>query len=319
MDWTNFVNTFWDNTRDGLALGSIYALIALGYTLVYGVLRLINFANSEVFMLGSFGSFVALWALNVPQAGQEKSGLALLLALALCLVLSMAFSGGAAVVVERVAYRPLRRRNAPRLVFLISAIGASFALSEAVGAFGAKRRDTYALPEIFKTNKRLFSIGGTDIQLRHFVVVVSALVLMISLNLFVSRTRLGRGMRAVAQDGETARIMGVNVDHVIMLTFLIGGLMAGGAAFLYIIYLPTTRYNVGFLLGIKSFTAAVLGGIGNLQGALVGGLVLGLVEKYGAGLFGGKWLDVIAFIVLVAVLMFRPTGLLGESLGRTRV
>jgi branched-chain amino acid transport system permease protein len=319
MDWTNFVNTFWDNTRDGLALGSIYALIALGYTLVYGVLRLINFANSEVFMLGSFGSFVALWALNVPQAGQEKSGLALLLALALCLVLSMAFSGGAAVVVERVAYRPLRRRNAPRLVFLISAIGASFALSEAVGAFGAKRRDTYALPEIFKTNKRLFSIGGTDLQLRHFVVVVSALVLMISLNLFVSRTRLGRGMRAVAQDGETARIMGVNVDHVIMLTFLIGGLMAGGAAFLYIIYLPTTRYNVGFLLGIKSFTAAVLGGIGNLQGALVGGLVLGLVEKYGAGLFGGKWLDVIAFIVLVAVLMFRPTGLLGESLGRTRV
>lgn len=319
MDWTNFINTFGDNTRDGLALGSIYALIALGYTLVYGVLRLINFANSEVFMLGTFGSFVALWTLGVPSGGQDKTGLALLVALGLSVVLSMAFSGGAAVVVERVAYRPLRRRNAPRLVFLISAIGASFALSEAVGAFGAKKRDTYALPTVFNTNRKLFSVGSTDILLRHLVVVVSAFSLMFVLNLFVSRTRLGRGMRAVAQDSETARILGVNVDQVIMLTFLIGGLMAGGAAFLYVLYLPTTRYNVGFLLGIKSFTAAVLGGIGNIQGALLGGLVLGLVEKYGAGLFGGKWLDVIAFIVLVAVLMFRPTGLLGESLGRTRV
>jgi branched-chain amino acid transport system permease protein len=319
MDWTNFVNTFGDNTRDGLAIGSIYALIALGYTLVYGVLRLINFANSEVFMLGTFGSFVGLWALDVPQIGQEKTGMALLLTLAFCILLSMAFSGGSAVVVELVAYRPLRRRNAPRLVFLISAIGASFALSEAVGAFGAKKRDTYALPEILNTNKRLFSIGGTNILLRHFVVVTAALILMVGLYTFVNRTRLGRGMRAVAQDAETARIMGVNVDQVISLTFLIGGLMAGGAAFLYILYLPTTRYNVGFLLGIKSFTAAVLGGIGNIRGALLGGLVLGLVEKYGAGLFGGKWLDVIAFIVLVAVLMFRPTGLLGESLGRTRV
>lgn len=319
MDWTNFVNTFGDNTRDGLALGSIYALIALGYTLVYGVLRLINFANSEVFMLGTFGTFVGLWALDVPQVGQEKTGAVLLLTLAFCALLSMAFSGGTAVIVELVAYRPLRRRNAPRLVFLISAIGASFALSEAVGAFGAKKRDTYALPEIFNTNKKLFSIGGTNILLRHFVVVTAALILMVSLNIFVNRTRLGRGMRAVAQDAETARIMGVNVDQVISLTFLIGGLMAGGAAFLYILYLPTTRYNVGFLLGIKSFTAAVLGGIGNIRGALLGGLVLGLVEKYGAGLFGGKWLDVIAFIVLVAVLMFRPTGLLGESLGRTRV
>jgi branched-chain amino acid transport system permease protein len=318
MDWQNFVNTFWDNTRDGLALGSIYALIALGYTLVYGVLRLINFANSEVFMLGTFGSFVALWALGVPQAGESMGGLQLFGTLALCFVLSVVFSTGAAVALERIAYRPLRRRQAPRLVFLISAIGTSFMLSEAVGAFGAKRRDEYALPRIFNANRRVFGLGGTVVQVRHLVVVVAALVLMAALSLFVGRTRLGRGMRAVAQDSETARILGVNVDQVILLTFLVGGVMAGGAAFLYTIYLPATRYSVGFLLGIKSFTAAVLGGIGNIRGALLGGLTLGLVEKYGAGLFGGKWLDVIAFIVLVVVLMFRPTGLLGESLGRAR-
>jgi branched-chain amino acid transport system permease protein len=318
MDWSNFVNSFWDNTRDGLAVGSIYALVALGYTLVYGVLRLINFANSEVFMLGTFGSFAALWLLDVPTAGEQMSGFALVGALVLCFVLSVAFSGGVAVALERLAYRPLRRRGAPRLVFLISAIGASFMLAEAVGAFGANRRDTYTLPEIFNPNRTLFSIGDTSIFVRHVAVVVAALVLMVVLNVFVNRTRLGRGMRAVAQDSETARIMGVNVDRVILLTFLIGGLMAGGAAFLYVLYLPTTRYSVGFLLGVKSFTAAVLGGIGNIQGALLGGLVLGLVEKYGAALFGGKWIDVIAFVVLVAVLMFRPTGLLGESLGRAR-
>jgi branched-chain amino acid transport system permease protein len=204
-------------------------------------------------------------------------------------------------------------------VFLISAIGSSFVLAEAVGAFGAKRRDEYALPSIYNPNHRLFSLAGTDVQVRHLIVIVSALVMMALLSVFVGRTRLGRGMRAVAQDSETARILGVNVDQVILLTFLIGGIMAGGAAFLYTIYLPATRYNVGFLLGIKAFTAAVLGGIGNIKGALLGGLLLGLVEKWGAGLFGGKWLDVIAFIVLVVVLMFRPTGLLGESLGRSRL
>src|SRR5215211_7043347 len=213
MDWTNFANTFWDNTRDGLAVGSIYALVALGYTLVYGVLRLINFANSEVFMLGTFGSFAALWLLDVPTAGEEMTGLALVGALALCFVLSVAFSGGTAVALERLAYRPLRRRGAPRLVFLISAIGASFMLAEAVGAFGPNRRDNYTLPEIFDPNRVLFTIGDTSFFVRHVVVVVAALVLMVALNIFVNRTRLGRGMRAVAQDSETARIMGVNVDR----------------------------------------------------------------------------------------------------------
>jgi branched-chain amino acid transport system permease protein len=153
---------------------------------------------------------------------------------------------------------------------------------------------------------------------RHVVTLGAALVMMFGLLAFVNRTRLGRGMRAVAQDSETARILGVNVNQVILLTFLIGGLMAGGAAFLYFVYYETSRYSVGFLLGVKSFTAAVLGGIGNILGALLGGLLLGLVENYGAALFGSGWKDVIAFAVLVVVLMVRPTGLLGESLGRAR-
>ncbi len=318
MNFTNFINTFWANTISGLSLGAIYALIALGYTLVYGVLRLINFANSEVFMLGTFGSLAALWILGVPSAGAPKAGIALLGTLALMLVLSILFSGGAAILLELLAYRPLRRRNSPRLVFLISAIGASLAIAEAVGAFGARKREEYPFGRVWNTRKNLFKISDFDVQVRHVMVIGGALIMMSGLALFVNKTRLGRGMRAVAQDAETARILGVNVDHVILITFAVGGVMAGGAAFLYALFFEATRYNAGFLLGVKAFTAAVLGGIGNITGALVGGLLLGLIENWGAGLFGGQWKDVIAFAVLVLVLMVRPTGLFGETLGRSR-
>lgn len=323
MDFHNFFSTFWANTFSGLSLGAIYALVALGYTLVYGVLRLINFANSEVFMLGTFGSLLALTILGVPAGGDIRSGGALVGSLALMAVLSIVFSGGGAVILELVAYRPLRRRNSPRLVFLISAIGASFAIAEAVGAFGipgidSKKREEYTLGRVWNTRSDLFKVGKFDVQVRHLIVMVGAAIMMTGLWLFVNRTRLGRGMRAVAQDAETAKILGVNVDQVILVTFVVGGVMAGGAAFLYSLYFEATRYNVGFLLGVKSFTAAVLGGIGNITGALIGGLMLGLIENWGAGLFGGAWKDVIAFAVLVIVLMFRPTGLLGEKLGRAR-
>jgi branched-chain amino acid transport system permease protein len=319
MDFNNFVDTFWANTVSGLALGAIYALIALGYTLVYGVLRLINFANSEVFMVGTFGSVLALHFLGSPRnvtKGGEYG------AVALMFVMSVSFSAAAAVVLELVAYRPLRRRNSPRLVFLISAIGASLAILEGVGAYGSERREQYAIGRVWDTRHGLFTIGSGpgqfEVQIRHVLVIGGALLMMALLVLFVGRTRLGRGMRAVAMDAETARILGVNVDQVVMLTFVIGGVMAGGAAFLYALFFEATRYNVGFLLGVKSFTAAVLGGIGNITGALVGGFLLGLVENWGAGLFGGQWKDVIAFVVLVVVLMFRPSGLLGESLGKAR-
>jgi len=213
----------------------------------------------------------------------------------------------------------LRRRNAPRLVFLISAIGASFAISEAVGEWGPKQRDEYRVSRLLRT-ERLFNIFTARVTNVYVLVVVAALVMMAVLYLFVNRTRVGRGIRAVAQDSDTARLMGVNVNRIIVITFLVGGIMAGGAAFLYEIYNGTTRNTLGFLLGIKAFTAAVLGGIGNIRGALLGGLLLGVIEQYGASLFGSdqNMGNVTAFVVLVLVLLVRPTGLLGESLGRSR-
>lgn len=308
----NLIREFWPSTVDGLTLGSIYALLALGYTLVYGVLRLINFAHSEVFMVGTLGSLFTLHALGVkgPQSGLKLIGVLLLTVLA-----AMAASAVTAVLLERIAYRPLRRRGAGRLAALISAIGASFFLQEVVALrYG---RDLISIPRIM--NKvTLFTIGGGDVRNDKLIVFVAAIVLMFVLDRFVNGTRLGRGIRATAQDPETAVLMGVNIDRVVVATFVLGGLMAGVAAMLYGLRFENTAYIAGFVPGIKAFTAAVLGGIGNLRGALLGGLLLGLVESYGASFFGSQWLDVVAFAVLVIVLMFRPTGLLGESLSRAR-
>jgi branched-chain amino acid transport system permease protein len=323
MNLSNFVNSFWSLTIGGIVLGSIYALVALGYTLVYGVLRLINFANSEVFMLGCFGSFIALKVLGVEGASggggdPYKTGFALVATLAFCLVFSVAFSGAAAVIIERVAYRPLRRRNAPRLVFLISAIGVSYAISEAVGEWGAKSRDEYAIPRVLE-KRVLFHFFDAQVRIDYVITVIGALIMMAMLMLFVNRTRIGRGIRAVAQDAESARIMGVDVDRVIVITFLVGGVMAGAAAWLFEIYNGYARYNVGFQVGVKAFIAAVLGGIGNIRGALLGGLLLGVLENYGSNQFGGQQMGTVsAFVILVLVLMFRPSGILGESLGRAR-
>lgn len=297
---------------DGLTLGAVYALIALGYTLVYGVLRLINFAHSEIFMIGVFGSLFTLNALNIDGA---KSGGALVLTLAVTTAAAMAVSGAAAVVMERIAYRPLRRRGAPRLAALITAIGISLFLQELFALrYG---RNFLGFPRILERTE-VSSFGGANISNVKVLVFVSALVLMVALERFVARSRLGRGIRATAQDPETAALMGVNIDRVVMLTFLLGGMLAGAAGTLWGVFFEQARYNIGFLPGIKAFTAAVLGGIGNIRGALLGGLALGLLENYGATVLGGEWKDVFAFAVLVLVLMFRPTGLLGESLGRSR-
>lgn len=325
MDFQGFIDGFWSLTITGVALGSVYALVALGYTLVYGVLKLINFANSEVFMLGTFGSFIVLWALGVPRVTEDnadplKTGFTLVGMMLLSLVLSMLISAVAAVLLERLAYRPLRKRGAPRLVFLITAIGASFMMAEAVGLLGPNGRLEYSLPRILERRTVATFPGGAVLQINQVIIVVGAVVMAVSLLLFVNRTRLGRGIRAVAQDAETARLMGVNVDRVIMLTFLLGGLMAGAAAFFYQVQYGTTRFSVGFLLGVKAFTAAVLGGIGNIQGALLGGLLLGLLENYGGTILKSQQMgQVVAFSILVLVLMFRPSGILGETLGRARV
>jgi len=297
---------------DGLTLGAIYALIALGYTLVYGVLRLINFAHSEIFALGIFATTFVIQGMGIDA---PKSGLPLIGTLLVLLGVAMFTSGLAAFLMERIAYRRLRRRNAPRLTALITAIGISLMLQELLALrYGRARIGSERVLE----KSTLFHFQDAQIRTDKVLVFVSAMVLMVILDQFVNRSRLGRGIRATAQDAETAQLMGVNIDRVVALTFLLGGILAGAAGFLFVIFFEAARFNIGFLPGIKAFTAAVLGGIGNIRGALVGGLLLGLLESYGSFVFGGEWKDVFAFVVLVLVLLFRPSGLLGESLGRSR-
>jgi branched-chain amino acid transport system permease protein len=318
---------FWALTVDGLTYGSIYALVAVGYTLVYGVLRLINFAHSEIFMLGMFGQYATLMLLGFGPSGnayQQGTGMTILY-LGIAMIGGMAVSGGAAVALERVAYRPLRKRGAPSLVFLITAIGASFVLQEFVhfvlphltgntlGGVNAQQPIRLVQPAV------QFNFLGADVSNVEIVIVVAALVLALAVDRFINATKFGRGIRAVAQDPVTATLMGVSRERVIMLTFLIGGVLAGAAALLYTQRVPNgILYSGGFILGIKAFCAAVLGGIGNLRGALLGGLLLGVMELWGQALFGTEWRDVVAFVLLVLVLMFRPTGILGESLRGAR-
>jgi branched-chain amino acid transport system permease protein len=279
------------------------------------VLRLINFAHSEIFMIGVFAALFALDGLGVEPGDPTRSGAALVLILLAVIAVSMVASGGSAVIMERLAYRPLRRRNAPRLSALITAIGVSLFLQELFAArYG---RNFLPFPRVLE-KRELAAFEGASLRSDKVLVIVAAVVLMIVLDQFVARSRLGRGMRATSQDPETATLMGVNIDRVVVLTFLLGGLMAGAAGALYGVFFEQARYSIGFLPGIKAFTAAVLGGIGNLRGALLGGLLLGLLENWGATVLGGEWKDVFAFTVLVAVLLFRPTGLLGEKLGRVR-
>ncbi|MBB2987784.1 branched-chain amino acid ABC transporter permease [Terracoccus luteus] len=324
------IDNFAALTITGITLGAVYALIALGYTLVYGVLRLINFAHSEVFM---FGTFAALWVVMLLGGKAGGSVGQVVFWIAMMFIAAMAMSGLIAVLLERVAYRPLRKRNAPPLVALISAIGASFVLSEAMGlrekiagwvglddelrSYVRNSRNAVGLPDIMR-KEPLFNIGGYNVTNVDILVILGAVAVMIVLDQFVKRSRLGRGIRAVAQDPEAAALMGVNRDRVIQVTFLVGGVMAGAAAVFYLLRIGITRYDVGFILGVKAFTAAVLGGIGNLRGALLGGFILGLAENYGSAIVGTQWKDVVAFVLLVVILLFRPTGLLGESLGKAR-
>ncbi|WP_127784719.1 branched-chain amino acid ABC transporter permease [Rhodococcus sp. X156] len=326
FDVESLVDNFWQLTVDGLSYGAIYALIAVGYTLVYGVLKLINFAHSEIFMLGMFGQYLALMALGfAPSGNTYTEGIVFTVGyLAIALVAGMLVSGGAAVALERVAYRPLRKRRASSLTFLITAIGASFVLQEFVH-FILPRIDsdlggsTAQQPIKLVDPKEQFTVFGASVTNVTLVIIVAALVLAAMADIVINRTRFGRGIRAVAQDPDTATLMGVSRERVIMLTFLLGGLLAGAAALFYTLKIPSgIIFNGGFILGIKAFAAAVLGGIGNLRGALLGGLLLGVMELYGQALFGSEWRDVVAFALLVGVLLIRPTGILGESLGRSR-
>ena len=310
-----FTAETWQNlVQAGIALGSVYALIAMGYTLVYGILFMINFAHGEVFMWGTFTSFFAAVALN--EAGMMDS--APWLAFGLVLLTSMLVSMLVAVMLERIAYRPLR--GAPRLVPLITAIGASLVLQyTARGFYGSGVR---AFPS-FNLFAGSVTLGPITISVTRLVVILAAIGLMIGLYFFINRTRTGRAMRAVSEDKDVAAMMGINVDRIIVTTFAIGGLLAGAAGILYTLMFNQVHFFMGFLPGIKAFTAAVLGGIGNIVGAALGGLILGVLEQVGPNLFlsgygipsPNQLQDVIAFTVLVIVLIFRPWGLLGRKEG----
>jgi branched-chain amino acid transport system permease protein len=298
----------------GISQGGIYALIALGYTLVYGILRMINFAHSEVFMAGPFiGYFVAtaMWNSGLLQGPYWVLGE--LIILVVCMVVSMAV----AVLLERIAYRPLRR--APRLVPLITAIGASYFLQYAfLGLFGSNLK---GYPDV-KGLQGTVSIFGIEILKTQLITIVAALLFLLALYIFVRRTKTGKAMQAVSEDKDTAALMGINVDRIIVITFLVGGALAGVAGFFYAMLFRQVKFDMGFFPGIKAFTAAVLGGIGNPVGAMLGGMFLGISESLfpslvlqGLGIPAPYQLkDALAFILLVFILIFRPTGILGERL-----
>jgi branched-chain amino acid transport system permease protein len=296
----------------GIALGSVYALIALGYTLVYGILFMINFAHGEVFMWGAFSAWFTAAGLNNQGLMAANPLLSFFLVLATAMIVSMTI----AILLERIAYRPLR--GAPRLVPLITAIGASLVLQyTARGFFGSGVR-AYPDYTLFNGSVDLGFISvGADVA----VVIVSAIALMLGLWFFINNTRTGRAMRAVSEDKDVAAMMGINVDRIIVTTFAIGGVLAGAAAILYTMLFNQVHFFMGFLPGIKAFTAAVLGGIGNIIGAAIGGLILGILEQVGPNLFlsgfnipsPNQLQDVIAFSVLVLVLIFRPSGILGRK------
>ena len=297
----------------GLEQGSMYSLIALGYTLVYGVLQLINFAHSEVFMTGAFGSYLVV---NGIVGNRHLSG-AMVPLTVVAGVLSGAICGAAiAWLLEKVAYRTLRRNGAPKLAFLISAIGASLFLSNLAGKL-FNRLPNNSFPTYFNVNRQLFTIGSAKVSLIVVIIVATAFVMMIFLDRLVNATKLGRGIRAVAEDAPTAALMGIDIDKTISRTFVIGGALAGVAGFMF-----GTAFGAGNLMGftpgVKAFAAAVLGGIGNIRGAMIGGLILGQAEVLISALpfVGAQWNDAVSFIVLVLILLVRPTGILGERLGR---
>ena len=301
----------------GLSQGAIYALIALGYTMVYGILRMINFAHGDIFMVGSYTAFYAARALFQRGIFNRYP----LLSLTIILAVAMAVSLGTALLVERVAYRPLRR--APRLVPLLSAIGASFFIEYAVRGLYGSGFQAYPEFEIFKGEWTFLGIGVLRTQA---VVIVASVLLMAALYLFVMRTKTGTAMRSVSEDIEVAALMGINVDRIIVITFAIGGAAAGAAGVLYGLVFKQVHFFMGFYPGIKAFTAAVLGGIGNIPGAMLGGMFLGLFESVGPilildglGIVAPYQLkDVIAFTMLVMVLIFRPSGILGERLAQKK-
>lgn len=285
---------------NGLFVGSFYALIALGYSMVYGIIKLLNFAHGDIYMLGAFVGFAMLSSVGVIPASMSIT------ALLIVLLLTMIISGGIGVGIERLAYRPLR--NSPRLAVLITAVGASFTLEYGVSAIAGPN------PKVFpvRLQGESFDFLGARISAPQIVLMVIAILLMLSLNSYIQRTSMGRAMRAIALDSKGSLLMGINVNKVITWTFFIGSALAGAAGVMAGAYYGKIDFLMGFIIGLKAFTAAVIGGIGNIKGAMLGGLLLGLLEAFGSQWLGGEWRDVFTFAVLIAFLTLKPTGLLGE-------
>ncbi|MEU7897934.1 branched-chain amino acid ABC transporter permease [Nonomuraea sp. NPDC049152] len=285
---------------NGLFVGSFYALVALGYSMVYGIIKLLNFAHGDLYMLGAFSGFAVLSAL-----GGVSTAMTLPVLLAV-LLLTMVSTGLAGVVLERVAYRPLR--GAPRLSLLITAVGASFAIEYGMRIVAGPDPKVYPV----RLSGTALEVFGARLTLQQLVLIGVAVVLMVGLNLLVTKTREGRAMRAIALDPRTSSLMGIDVNAVISRTFFLGSALAGAAGVMAGAYYGKIDFLMGFLIGLKAFTAAVIGGIGNIPGTMLGGLVLGLLESFGTYWLGGEWRDVFAFGVLILFLTVRPTGLLGE-------
>ncbi len=303
---------------DGIVLGFMYALIALGYTMVYGVLEFINFAHSEIFVIGAFVGVEVLLSL---QSSGALANLQPVPVVFMVILAGMAASGLAAMALERIAYRPLR--GAPRLVPLISAIGASFFLQDFIRLVESLWRNTFYLtyPSLDALEKNVQLGASVEVPLKSLLVIATALVMFLGLHLFVNRTKIGTAIRAVAQDPDTASLMGIPVNRIIAITFFVGGAMGGVAGVLFGLNYSLINPYTGFIPGIKAFTAAVLGGIGNISGAVLGGIVLGLLEAFAAsylsiltnGAFGAEYKDLFAFGILILILIFRPTGLMGSA------
>jgi len=301
---------FFDQLVAGLTLGSLYGLIAIGYSMVYGILKLLNFAHGEVFMIGSYiGFFVLTWL-----GGAADPSLPIAVVIALMFVAAMLGAGFLGVAIERFAYRPLREKRAGRIAPLISALGVSFFLQQlAVICFGSapKQYDSFSFDAgaLFTS----VSIGPFRIQYMQLFVIVTTICLMVALTIFIARTQVGRAMRATSFDLEAASMMGIDVDRVIVVTFLIGSALAGAAGVMNGLIFQNVDAYVGFQVGLIAFTAAVVGGIGSIPGAMLGGLLVGLTEAYAAGYAGGRWSDLTVFSVLIVFLILRPTGLLGAK------
>jgi branched-chain amino acid transport system permease protein len=292
---------------NGLSLGAMYALLALGFTLVYGILELINFAHFNVFMVGSFVGMWALELLGISGQSRVLTGFALAGTLFFAFLVTMLAAGGLGVVIERIALRPLR--GVRGTAGMITTIGIAFILLNVILLTVGAGSQNYPnpLPAV------RWRLGEVTVQLREVLIWGIALALMVGLQLFVGRTRLGKAMRATAQDAEAARMMGVDGDRVIVTAFFLGSALAGAAALIFGLYYNYTSFIIGYTAGLRAFTAAVLGGIGSIPGAMVGGLLVGLIETLGGQLIAVRWTDVIIFSILVLVLVFVPSGLFGRA------